>query len=172
MTTKQTDTFTASRITFTTSCAFEAVAAKLSTEIRSNGSVTREEMATAVSNGKDAFIAYFSSKVGTLGFTEFDAGINHSWSQLFGVGGGLRLQRIMLGNPLIAITMLRHDLNAGLFVPVELLLKDLPEGKGTAVIYVLPSSLIAGVNTDDRLKEAAQSLDAKLEALVQYITST
>jgi hypothetical protein len=32
--------------------------------------------------------------------------------------------RVILGNPLIAITMLRHDLTAGLFAPVELLLLE------------------------------------------------
>jgi hypothetical protein len=168
---KHTDTFTASRVTFITPCTFEAVAAKLNSEIQSNGSVNREDLVAVVPQGKDAFIEYFSNKVGSFGFTAFGAGINHSWIQLFGVGGGLRLQRIMLGNPLIAITMLKYDLDAGLFVPVELLMKELPEGKGTAVVYVLPSSLVAGVNTDDRLKEAAQSLDAKLEALMRHITS-
>src|SRR5947208_3536019 len=52
-----------------------------------------------------------------------------------------RAMRVILGNPLIAITMLRHDVTAGLFAPVELLLVD--EGGGrSSLTYVKPSSLM------------------------------
>lgn len=81
------------------------------------------------------------------------------------------MRRIFLGNPLIAITMLEHDLNAGIYVPVELLLKEKEDsGQGTEVIYFLPSSLIAGVNKDEKLQASANVLDQKLEALISYIT--
>jgi Domain of unknown function DUF302 len=39
-----------------------------------------------------------------------------------------RLLRWIFGNPLIAITMLRHDYTAGLFVPIELLLAESDDG--------------------------------------------
>lgn len=58
---------------------------------------------------------------------------------------GLGLKRIILGNPLIAQTMLQHESRAGLFVPVEILVQELAEseGGGTFIIYDLPSSSIA-----------------------------
>lgn len=36
----------------------------------------------------------------------------------------MKSKRIILGNPLIAITMLKHDMTAGLAVPVELLVLE------------------------------------------------
>jgi hypothetical protein len=78
--------------------------------------------------------------------------------------------RWILGNPLIAITMLRQDIAAGLFVPVELLLVDNTESGGALLIYVRPSSLIA-MNGDPELLAAARALDAKFEALISRVTS-
>ncbi|KAH8690874.1 hypothetical protein BGW36DRAFT_364426 [Talaromyces proteolyticus] len=171
MTVKQTHAFSGSRITFTTPTSFDTVTAKLNAEIESDAGFNQEDVTAAVRRGgKDAFVKLCLSRVGAFGFMKF-ASIDHSWVQLFGVARGLRIRRILLGNPLIAITMLRQDLDAGLFVPVEVLVKESPERRGTEVLYVLPSSLIAGVNTDDRLRNAARVLDEKLEALIRHITS-
>ncbi len=75
--------------------------------------------------------------------------------------------RVILGNPLIAITMLRHDVTAGLFAPVELLLTD--EGDdGSSVTYVKPSSLMV-VEPNPELLSAAEQLDAKLAALAEQV---
>lgn len=128
--------------------------------------------------------------VGPSGFMFF-AEIDHgSWMQLFMPSSSAsgeeenkqsaaprQCKRIILGNPLIAITMLQHDLNAGLAVPVELLLVEEDEKEeggektGTRIVYQLPSALIARVNTKPELREAAEKLDEKLEALVRDIAS-
>lgn len=79
-------------------------------------------------------------------------------------------KRVILGNPAIALTMLQLDLNAGLAVPVELLLVEEDE-EGTRIVYELPSALIAGVNMDPELRAAAEKLDEKLTALVLHIAS-
>jgi len=89
---------------------------------------------------------------------------------LFGVGDGLKSKRIILGNPLIAITMLKHDMITGLAVPVELLVIETYEG-GVDLIYQLPSALIAGLNRDEKLVSAVAELDRKLEALVNEVAS-
>jgi len=72
-----------------------------------------------------------------------------------------------LGNPLIAITMLSHDVTAGLFAPVELLILD--EGDGSSLTYVKPSSLMV-VEPNPELLSAAEELDAKLAALAEKVT--
>jgi hypothetical protein len=64
--------------------------------------------------------------------------------------------------------MLKHDVNAGLFAPVELLLVAEPQG-GSRVMYLKPSSLMV-VETDDDLLSAARILDEKLKALVLKIS--
>ncbi len=77
--------------------------------------------------------------------------------------------RVILGNPLIAITMLRHDVTAGLFAPVEMLLVD--EGENhSSLTYVKPSSLMV-VEPNPELLSAAEELDAKLAALATKVTS-
>jgi hypothetical protein len=64
--------------------------------------------------------------------------------------------------------MIREDISAGLFVPVELLLVDAPDG-GTTLTYVQPSSLIAIDHDNSALRTAAEALDAKVSALMAAI---
>jgi uncharacterized protein (DUF302 family) len=76
--------------------------------------------------------------------------------------------RLVIGNPLLAITMMRHDLTAGLFAPVELILIEGDVGR-SSLTYVTPSSLMV-VETNDALLAAAKELDAKLRALAAKVT--
>ena len=77
--------------------------------------------------------------------------------------------RIVIGNPLIAITMLRHDVTAGLFAPVELLITEEENGQ-SALTYVVPSSLMV-VEPNEPLRTAALELDAKLASLARKVTA-
>lgn len=100
--------------------------------------------------------------VGKSGFMLF-AEIDHSWISKYGITQ--RMVRWILGNPLYAITMIRHDITAGLFAPVELLVTEDANRGGTTVTYVRPSSLIV-IEENFPLLAAAQSVDSKLAALV------
>jgi uncharacterized protein (DUF302 family) len=80
-----------------------------------------------------------------------------------------KVMRVILGNPLIAITMLRHDVSAGLFAPVELLLMDERENR-SSLSYVKKSSLMV-VEHNPELLSAAEKLDAKLAELATKVTS-
>jgi|SRR5215467_12535143 len=88
---------------------------------------------------------------------------SRGWIAKYGIRR--RALRWIFGNPLIAITMLRHDLQAGLFVPIELLLLETEDQRRCSVSYVRPSSLIA-INREPELLAAAQALDAKAHAYV------
>jgi HxlR-like helix-turn-helix/Domain of unknown function DUF302 len=94
---------------------------------------------------------------------------NHgAW--LKGAGINRKVLRAIIGNPLIAITMLRHDdVTAGLFAPVEVLLVEEDDGH-SSLTYVQPSSLMV-VAPNPPLLAAAQQLDAKLAALAATVTS-
>jgi uncharacterized protein (DUF302 family) len=106
------------------------------------------------------------SHAGPSGFMLF-ALIDHgSWLEKAGIDR--KVLRVLLGNPLIAITMLRHDVTAGLFAPVELLVTDEDDGT-SALSYVVPSSLMV-VEPNEPLRTAALDLDAKLAALVASVT--
>ena len=102
--------------------------------------------------------------VGPSGFMLF-AVLDHGvWISKAGIER--TVLRVILGNPLIAITMIRHDVTAGLFAPVELLILD--EGTGSSLTYVKPSSLMV-VEPNPPLLEAAEALDAKLAALAAKV---
>ena len=102
----------------------------------------------------------FVGKSGFMLFSEIDHG---GWISKFGINR--RTLRLILGNPLIAITMIRHDLTAGLFAPVEILVTERENAQGTNVVYVRPSSLIV-IDENPPLRSAAEALDEKLSSLV------
>ncbi|KAG0645835.1 hypothetical protein D0Z07_7948 [Hyphodiscus hymeniophilus] len=119
---------------------------------------------------KEKFVRGIEKQVGPHGFMIFQEFNHGAWIPLFGVGDGLKSKRVVLGNPLIAITMLKRDLTAGLAVPVELLVSEKKEG-GVDLVYQLPSALIAGLNRDEGLVTAVAELDKKLEILVKDVAS-
>src|ERR1700739_2058225 len=104
---------------------------------------------------------------GPSGFMLFNLIDHGAWITKAGIDR--KVMRVVLGNPLIAITMLRHDVTTGLFAPVELLLADEGEGR-SSLMYVRPSSLMV-VENNPELLSAAEELDAKLAALVIKVTT-
>ncbi|CAM3272315.1 DUF302 domain-containing protein [Mycobacterium colombiense] len=104
------------------------------------------------------------SHVGPSGFMLFGVVDHGAWITKAGIDR--KALRVILGNPLIAITMLRHDVTAGLYAPVELLL--LEEDDGSSLTYVKPSSLMV-VQPNPELLSAAEQLDAKLAALAEKV---
>src|SRR5271155_1215189 len=102
----------------------------------------------------------FVGKSGFMLFSEIDHG---GWISKFGINR--RTLRLILGNPLIAITMIRHDLTAGLFAPVEILVTERENAQGTNVVYVRPPALIV-IDETPPLRSAAEALDEKLSSLV------
>jgi uncharacterized protein (DUF302 family) len=104
---------------------------------------------------------------GPSGFMLFNLIDHGAWITKAGIDR--KVMRVILGNPLIAITMLRHDVTAGLFAPVELLLVDEGEGR-SSLTYVRPSSLMV-VEPNHELLSAAEELDTKLAALATKVTS-
>jgi uncharacterized protein (DUF302 family) len=97
-------------------------------------------------------------------FAEIDHG---GWLPKFGINR--RSVRWILGNPLIAITMIRHDITAGLFAPVELLVTEAKDGHGATLTYVRPSTLMV-IDENPPLLDAAKALDEKYDRLVASAT--
>jgi uncharacterized protein (DUF302 family) len=107
------------------------------------------------------------SHVGPSGFMLFSLIDHGAWITKAGIDR--KVMRVILGNPLIAITMLRHDVSAGLFAPVEVLVMDEGEGR-SSLTYVKPSSLMV-VENNPELLSAATELDTKLAALAAKVTA-
>ena len=107
------------------------------------------------------------SHVGPSGFMLFTLFDHGAWISKAGIDR--KVLRAIIGNPMIAITMLRHDVRAGLFAPVELLLVD--EGDCcSSLTYIKPSSLMV-FEPNPQLLSAAEELDAKLAALAVKVTA-
>jgi uncharacterized protein (DUF302 family) len=95
-------------------------------------------------------------------FGSFDHGA------LLGVSGkyGNAMQYV-IGNPLIANLMTRHDIRAGLYAPLRVLIFENPD-KSVQIEYDLPSSLF-GQFGNREIDEVAVSLDQKIERLIKGI---
>ncbi|KAL2069991.1 hypothetical protein VTL71DRAFT_14671 [Oculimacula yallundae] len=118
-----------------------------------------------------AFVEAINNAVGPKGFMLFQEYNHDFWLPLFNLSSNLGLKRIILGNPLVALTMLEHDLTAGLAVPVEILIRERSreDGGGTDVVWNLPSSLVVAGSSDRELSENAKALDEKLDDLIKCV---
>jgi uncharacterized protein (DUF302 family) len=154
------------RIQLRTDLAVDAVVARLRSVTKS-GTVADIIRLSQAAPSEAAFADEVRKQyIGRSGFMTF-ATIDHgSWLTLYGIER--KVLRWILGNPLIAITMMKTDITAGLFAPVELLMVENQGGKGTTITFVRPSTLIA-TSHDASTLDAALALDEKFELLVAYI---
>lgn len=161
-------TFEVIQLRFDSAKSFEAVRSALLDRM---GAITPEAMLKIIGAAQNAeqFELGLAPFIGESGFTLL-AEIDHSrWLRLYGIKR--KATRLVFGNPTIAITMIRHDLAAALFAPVEILLFENEDGDGCTVIYDQPSALMQARKTPELLA-AAQALDAKLKAFVSTATAT
>jgi uncharacterized protein (DUF302 family) len=79
-------------------------------------------------------------------------------------GKPTRAVQYVVGNPLFAVQMTRHNVAAGLYAPLRLLVYETEGGK-TCLEYDKPSSLF-GQFRDGRMAAVAEMLDLKMEELV------
>lgn len=157
--------FTGVRLGFDSNKGFDEVLSSLLAEV-GDKPLPINELAAKFESW-DSFRKEIESHVGPSGFILF-ASFNHgAWIKKVGIRR--KAVRVIIGNTTIAITMLRHDLTAGLFVPVELILIEEDVGH-CSLTYVRPSSLMV-VDKNDALLDAAKQLDSKLQALAIKVTS-
>ncbi|KAK3646847.1 hypothetical protein LTR56_008335 [Elasticomyces elasticus] len=172
MATIKEDTYSITRITRTIPKPHSEVLAKLQSSIKQD--VSGLSILNSL-DSKESFEKATNALLGPHGFMQFmqfQQFEHGSWMHLYGVHKGGQATRIIFGNPQIAITMLRHDVTAGLFVPVEAYIIERPDGKGTDVVQIKPSTLIAGAEgSHEALKQAAEILDAKLDQLWQFVAA-
>jgi uncharacterized protein (DUF302 family) len=159
----RTASLNAIRVKINTPLSFDELLARLRNVARNASPREITELAAHVDSWEEFARLVNERFVGESGFMLF-ADIDHgAWVSRAGIHW--RTVRWILGNPLLAITMMRHDLDAGLFAPVELLMTE--HSQGTTPLYVRPSSLIFVPGGSAELKAAAEELDQKFEALVR-----
>jgi uncharacterized protein (DUF302 family) len=121
----------------------------------------------AATKSAEEFETGVHSREGTSGFMRFRTVDHGAWLARIGFSAKARMYTI--GNPLIARTMLEHDIAAGLNVPVRLMIYEDAVSRTTRLAYDLPSSLISGLQ-NEKVAAAAIKLDAKLIALAIHAT--
>jgi uncharacterized protein (DUF302 family) len=127
---------------------------------------TFREIVTSSTNAQD-FESRIRSVEGPSGFIRF-LDIDHgAWMARTGLTA--RCKVYILGNPLIARTMLEHDLGVGLNVPVRAMIYEDTKTNTTRLVYDLPSSLMARLG-NQKVTVAARRLDEKLAALARTVT--
>ena len=121
----------------------------------------------ASTKSAEGFEASVQSRAGSSGFMRFLTVDHGAWLTRIGLKARARMYTI--GNPLIARTMLEHDIAAGLNVPVRLIIYEDAASRTTRLAYDLPSSLMCGLQ-NEKVSSAAKNLDAKLIALAVHAT--
>ena len=121
----------------------------------------------ASTKSAEEFEREIKSREGTSGFMRFLTVDHGAWLARIGLNAKARMYTI--GNPLIARTMLEHDIAAGLNAPVRLMIYEDAVSRTTRLIYDLPSSLMSGLQ-NEKVAAAAKKLDAKLIALAIHAT--
>ena len=152
------------RVRYDSAKGYDELLAALLADI-GDKAVSLDEVATA--SDWQSYQDTVEPLAGPSGFMLFNLIDHGAWITKAGIDR--KVMRVVLGNPLIAITMLRHDVTAGLFAPVELLILDEGEGR-SSLTYVKPSSVMV-VEKNPELLAAAEELDAKLAALATKVTS-
>lgn len=151
------------RVRYDSAKSYDALVAALLADI-GESPVPIDDITTTTGDWQE-YEDRIQNHAGRSGFMLFGTVDHGAWIAKAGIDR--KALRVILGNPLIAITMLRHDVTAGLFAPVELLLTD--EGDdGSSVTYVKPSSLMV-VEPNPELLSAAIELDGKLAALAEKV---
>ncbi len=125
------------------------------------------EALSASTKSAEEFESQVKSRESTSGFMRFFTADHGAWMARVGLNARARMYTI--GNPLIARTMLEHDIAAGLNVPVRLMIYQDAVSRTTRLTYDLPSSLMSGFQ-NEKVTAAAKKLDAKLIALAIHAT--
>jgi Domain of unknown function DUF302 len=153
-------------LTYSTTRSFDAVVAAFETAVGSLEDVGWASIPAAATDVAD-FEKRVNAKIGPSDFTRFLTLDHGDWQSFFGLPRKAR--HYVIGNPLIAITMLRHDIRVGLNVPVRVYIYRDEASGTTRFEYDQPSTLMSGLDNRD-VSAAAEKLDAKLAALAEQVT--
>jgi uncharacterized protein (DUF302 family) len=152
--------YTVDHVCLTTSKPFEGVVNAIERQLgRFDPEVYR---ALAAGEDPEGARAKIEAMPGPSGFMLF---ATHNHGALLRLAGQKRKAiQLVVGNPLFALQMTQHDVRAGLYAPLRVLVYEDEQGK-TCLEYDKPSSLF-GQLQNDRIRPPAAMLDNKLEALV------
>ena len=158
----KTTTFKVTHVEFVSSQPFADVVARFERQL---GQFDHGVFQTLISQNADpeAMRSAFQRMEGSSGMMLFGK-LDHG-GLLSIIGARKQAVQFVVGNPLIALEMTRHDLGAGLYAPLRVLIFEDAQGQ-TRLEYDLPSSLFGRLNSDE-ISAVGRLLDAKMETLAR-----
>jgi uncharacterized protein (DUF302 family) len=159
--------FEGKRMQYTSTRSYDEILQHFHDLVGTTGGATVLQGASEDVRTREEFEHLTQSQVGESGFVLFFQIDHGRWLPLFGVQR--RVMRLIFGNPLIAITMMKYDVKAGLFAPVEMLVVENESGDGATVIFDVPSAQMT-IKNNPAMLAAAQELDRKVQSLVCQVT--
>ena len=159
-------TFTVNHNEHVSSRSFDEVVNAFESAVGSVEDIGIEALSASAKSAEE-FESQVKSRESTSGFMRFFTADHGAWMARVGLKAKARMYTI--GNPLIARTMVEHNIAAGLNVPVRLMIYEEPASRTTRLAYDLPSSLMSGLK-NEKVTAAAEKLDAKLVALAVHAT--
>ncbi|KAJ7628838.1 hypothetical protein FB45DRAFT_44972 [Roridomyces roridus] len=162
-------------ITFSTPLPAAEVIARLDKEVAKDKTPGKEFGAGEGFTSKQAIEDALNAGTGPGGliyFTEFDHG---KWLPYYQnppfSKPATRTVFYDIGNPIIAETMIRHDIRASYNLPPRVLIVEKDNNEGTDVVYHQPSSVIDLKKDNPEMTAAAIRLDGIFEGIVSRITA-
>jgi len=152
--------FMVDHVRLETNKPFEEVAKALERQLGTFDPDVRK--AAAESGDTEAAKARIEAMAGPSGLMLF--GTQDHGALLRLAGQQRKAIQYVVGNPLVALQMTQHDIRAGLYAPLRVLLYEDERGR-TCLEYDKPSSLF-GQFQNERISPTAAMLDKKLEDLV------
>ncbi|KAF9075898.1 hypothetical protein BDP27DRAFT_1415058 [Rhodocollybia butyracea] len=159
--------FSGQMVTFSTSVPFAEVTARLESAIYKPVASTELFPMFRAAKSKEDIEKGLEKIIGNDDFVYF-LQLPLNWINFYKPGTGSVVVYVV-GNPVIAQTMMVHDIRVSFNIPPRVLVCE-REGGGTEVHYHLPSAVYAIVDNPE-LKAAAEALDEKLEVLIRKVTS-
>jgi uncharacterized protein (DUF302 family) len=160
------DSFTVHHYEYVSQRSFEDVVAAFEEQLGSveDPAVLPREVAASTSQADfEGRIRAYEGRSGFMRFMTNDHGAWMAW-----VGVKAKIRSYIIGNPLIAQTMIIHDPGVGLNVPIRVVIYQAASGEAR-LAYDLPSSLMSRLNNDE-VSAAAIKLDTKLRSLAVLAT--
>lgn len=128
-----------------------------------------DEIRSMLRNGELAKVKQALERIqGDAGLTVFDVATHGDWLAI--LGEKRNALQYVIGNVLISTQMTKHQLSAGLYAPLRIMLYENDSGTATFE-YDRPSDLFGQFN-DERVTSVARHLDQQIyDALVAAATS-
>jgi uncharacterized protein (DUF302 family) len=157
------DSFTVQHCEHVSQRCFEDVVSAFEAELGSAEDPATIPRAVGAATSQADFEARIRAYEGRSGFMRFLTNDHGAWLAKAGVEAKIR--SYIIGNPLVAKTMITHEPGVGLNVPIRVVIFQAKSGEAR-LAYDLPSSLMSRLNNDE-VSAAAIKLDARLRALAE-----